>query len=163
MPTIAIGVSPTPGKDSYTASVPLSALEVDGTPPEEGDKVTFSVDATVKGVEGGTAQIEIDSINGEPVSQAAGEEESESPEEEEGEEQGAGGPPAGAGGGPSGPRSGADGVPLSGLNVGAGGPGMRGAAPGAASAVGRLGPMRKRNAQLKAALLKGAGRNPMGF
>jgi hypothetical protein len=86
--------------------VPLTALEEGGVPPEVGDKVSASFDATVKSVSGGTATLEIDSINGEPVSEEA----SETPEEEQGEEGEESTPPSGAGGGPSGPASGADGL-----------------------------------------------------
>lgn len=103
MATIAIGLSKGPA--GYTAKVPVNSLAEDGVPPEQGDSVSFSVDATVKSVSGGSATLSIDSINGEPVSEEA----AESPEEEAGEE-GQESPPAGAGGGPSGPASGADGI-----------------------------------------------------
>src|SRR5215471_19745466 len=102
MATIAIGISPKAG-GGYTADVPVNALQEDGVPPEQGDKVSFSVDATVKSVSGNTATLSIDAVNGEPVSEEA----AESPEEESQEESGA---PPGAGGGPSGPASGADGI-----------------------------------------------------
>jgi len=103
MATIAIGISK--GPKGYTADVPVNSLAEDGVPPEEGDTVSFSVDATVKSVSGGTATLSIDSINGEPVSEEA----AETPEEEAGEEGQENAPP-GAGGGPSGPASGADGI-----------------------------------------------------
>ena len=103
MPTIAIGIGKGPA--GYSAKVPVNSLAEDGVAPEEGDKVSFSVDATVKSVTGGTATIGIDSINGEPVSEEA----AESPGEEEGEEEQEGTPP-GPGQGPSGPSSGADGI-----------------------------------------------------
>jgi len=102
MATIAIGISPKSG-GGYTADVPVNSLQEDGVPPEVGDKVSASFDATVKSISGGTATLDIDSINGEPVSEEA----AESPEEEQGEEeQETGGP----GQGPSGPASGADGI-----------------------------------------------------
>ena len=105
MATIAIGVSPKAGGGS-TATVPLSALEQDGVPPEEGDTVSFSVDATVQSVSGGNATLKIDAVNGEPVGGAENEPEEEAEPEEEGQQ-----PPApAAGGGPSGPASGADGI-----------------------------------------------------
>ena len=104
MATLAIGISKSP-QGSYSADVPVSALEEGGVPPEEGDSVSFSVDATVQSVSGDTATLKIDSINGEPVSEEAG----ETPEEEQGEEGQEGATP-GAGGGPSGPSSGADGI-----------------------------------------------------
>jgi hypothetical protein len=99
--------------------VPINSLEEGGTPPEEGDKVQFSVDATVKSVSGSNAEISIDAINGEPVSEEAG----ETPEEEAGEEGQEGGAPpgaGGAGGGPSGPASGASPGPGLGLTPGLG-------------------------------------------
>src|SRR5215469_1132405 len=101
MATIAIGISPKAG-GGYTADVPVNSLQEDGVPPEEGDKVSFSVEATVRSVSGGTATLEIDSVNGEPVSEEA----AESPEEESSEE----GQESGPGQGPSGPASGADGI-----------------------------------------------------
>jgi len=104
MATIAIGISPKAG-GGYSADVPVNALQEDGVPPEEGDKVSFSVDATVKSVSGRTATLDITAINGEPVSEEA----AESPEEES-QEEGQEGAPPGAGGGPSGPASGADGI-----------------------------------------------------
>jgi hypothetical protein len=119
MANIAIGISPSTG--AYTAKVPVNSLEESGVPPEEGDKVQFSVEATVQSVSGGTATLEIDSVNGEPVSEEA----SETPEEEQGEEGQQGATP-GAGGGPSGTQSGAS--PGPGLGLGAG-PGLGGGLP----------------------------------
>jgi hypothetical protein len=103
MATIAIGISK--GPKGYTADVPVNSLAEDGVPPEVGDTVSASFDATVKSVSGGTATLSIDAINGEPVSEEA----AETPEEEAGEEGQENAPP-GAGGGPSGPASGADGI-----------------------------------------------------
>ena len=100
MPTIAIGVKPSPTGDA-TATVPVNSLSEDGVPPEEGDKIQCSVEGTVQSISGPNATISIDSINGEPVGEGAG---SESPEEEAGEEegQGAGGsPPTPAASGPN--------------------------------------------------------------
>ncbi len=102
MATIAIGISKGGG---YTARVPVNSLAEDGVPPEEGDKVQYSVEGTVQSVTGGTATISIDSVNGEPVAEEA----SETPEEETTEGASEGVPP-GAGGGPSGAASGADGL-----------------------------------------------------
>jgi hypothetical protein len=135
--------------------VPLNSLAEDGVAPEEGDKVSLSVDATVKSVTGGTATIGIDSINGEPVSEEA----AESPEEEAGEE-GEETPP-GPGQGPSGPSSGADGIgrPL-------------GAAPNRPmsqmmTSKGRKAPMMMPTgetlAQMGQRLRKGARGQPLGF
>jgi hypothetical protein len=119
MATIAIGIAPKAG-GNYEATVPVNALAESGVPPEEGDKVSFSVDATVQSVSGSNATLSIDSINGEPV----GEEASETPEEEQGEEGQQGAPP-GAGGGQT-P------VAASGP-VGALGGGLGGGAPGVSS------------------------------
>ena len=98
MATIAIGISPKAG-GGVTTQVPVNALAEDGVPPEEGDSVSFSVEGKVQSVEGGTATVEIDSINGEPV----GEEASESPEEEaaEGPEDNEGSDNPGSNPGPS--------------------------------------------------------------
>jgi hypothetical protein len=93
MATIAIGVDPTSG--SYICKVPVNSLAEDGTPPEEGDSVQYSVEGTVQSISGPTATVKIDSINGEPVSEEA----AESPEEEAGEEQGENAAGAGGGGG----------------------------------------------------------------
>jgi hypothetical protein len=94
MANIAIGISPSTG--AYTAKVPVNSLAESGVPPEEGDKVQFSVEGTVQSVSGSNATLSIDSVNGEPVSEEA----SETPEEEQGEEGQAGATPGGAGGTP---------------------------------------------------------------
>jgi hypothetical protein len=93
MATIAIGIGRNPS-GQYTCEVPVNSLAESGVPPEQGDKVQYSVEGTVQNISGPTATISIDSINGEPV----GEEASETPEEEQGEE-GQQGAPSGAGGG----------------------------------------------------------------
>lgn len=100
MATIAIGISKKPG-GSFTADVPVNSLAEDGVPPEEGDSVQFSCEGKVQSVQGSNATISIDSINGEPVSEEAG----ESPQEEGSEEgqQGAGGAGGGGAGGAGGP------------------------------------------------------------
>lgn len=72
MPTIAIGIGKTP-QGNPTATVPVDALSEDGVPPEENDKVSFSVEGTVQSVSGQNATISIDSINGEPVGEGGGE------------------------------------------------------------------------------------------
>jgi hypothetical protein len=130
MANIAIGISPSTG--GYTAKVPVNSLEESGVPPEEGDKVQFSVEATVQSVSGGTATLEIDSVNGEPVSEEA----SETPEEEQGEEGQQGATP-GAGGGPSGTQSGASPGPGMGLGGGLPRP-KRTAIPGLAALGNKL-------------------------
>ena len=89
------------GAGGYTAKIPLDLLAQDGVPPEQGDDVSFSVDATVKSVDAEDATVSITSVNGEPVN--------ESPADEAAEDQGdqsvgAGGPPqpGGQAGGASG-------------------------------------------------------------
>ena len=112
MATIAIGIGRNPS-GQYTCEVPVNSLAESGVPPEQGDKVQYSVEGTVQNISGPTATISIDSINGEPV----GEEASETPQEEQGEEGQEGAPP-GAGGGPSGSQSGAS--PIGALGGGLG-------------------------------------------
>ena len=86
------------GAGGYTAKIPLDLLAQDGVPPEQGDDVSFSVDATVKSVDAEDATVSITSVNGEPVN--------ESPADEAAEDQGdtGGGPPqpGGQAGGASG-------------------------------------------------------------
>jgi hypothetical protein len=85
------------GAGGYTAKIPLDLLAQDGVPPEQGDSVSFSVDATVKSVDAEDATVSIQSVNGEPVN--------ESPSDEAAEDQGdTGGPPqpGGQAGGASG-------------------------------------------------------------
>jgi hypothetical protein len=86
------------GSGGYTAKIPLDLLAQDGVPPEQGDDVSFSVEATVKSVDAEDATVSIQSVNGEPVN--------ESPSDEAAEDQGeaSGGPPqpGGQAGGASG-------------------------------------------------------------
>lgn len=98
MATIAIGISPKAG-GGYTCKVPVNSLEEDGVPPQEGDKVEYSVSGTVESVDGDDATVSIDSINGEPV----GEEASESSEEEASEEGQEGSNPGSSNPGPPNP------------------------------------------------------------
>lgn len=73
-----IGISATPKKSgSYTCTVPLDALEQDGVPPEQGDQVDYQISGTVQSVTDTDATVKIDSINGEPVTESAGEEAAE--------------------------------------------------------------------------------------
>jgi hypothetical protein len=154
MATIAIGISKGPA--GYSAKVPVNSLAEDGVPPEEGDKVSFSVDATVKSISGGSATLSIDSINGEPVSEEA----AETPEEEAGEEQGEGG---GAGAGPSGPASGADGIgrPLGAAPLRP--PGRTMTSKGRAALGGMLTPTGETTGQMAARLRKAAKGRPLPF
>jgi hypothetical protein len=55
------------GGGSATATVPVSALNVDGTAPQEGDTVNFSVEGTVKSISGKDAVVSINTIDGEDV------------------------------------------------------------------------------------------------
>jgi hypothetical protein len=92
-----IGISVKPKNGGATATVPVNALAQDGVPPEEGDKVSASIEGTVKSVDGNEATVSIDSINGEPVAEEA----AESPEEEASENTPGGGG-AGAAAAPAG-------------------------------------------------------------
>jgi hypothetical protein len=75
-----------------TATIPIDLLAQDGVPPEEGDDVSFSVDATVKSVSGDNATVSIQAVNGEPVNGGGGDD--ESGEDDTGDGGGAaGGPP----------------------------------------------------------------------
>jgi hypothetical protein len=129
MANIAIGISPSTG--AYTAKVPVNSLAESGVPPEEGDKVQFSVEGTVQSVSGSNATLSIDSVNGEPVSEEA----SETPSEEQGEEGQAGATP-GAGGGP-GTTPAAAGGPIMGPGMGMTSP-RRGTNPGLAALGAKL-------------------------
>ena len=90
-----IGIST--GGGGYTAKIPLDLLSQDGVPPEQGDSVSFSVDATVKSVDAEDATVSIQSVNGEPVNESASDEASEDQGDQGGPPQ-----PGGQAGGPSG-------------------------------------------------------------
>jgi hypothetical protein len=69
MASTVIGISAKPkSADTSTCSVPLDSLEQDGTPPAEGDSVSFSVDGTVQSIDGDNATVKIEAINGDPTS-----------------------------------------------------------------------------------------------
>lgn len=53
------------GKDELC--IPASSLDVDGTTPEVGDSVSFTVEGTVARSEGGDIYVKPSTINGEPV------------------------------------------------------------------------------------------------
>ena len=74
---IGISLKPKDGDESASATVPLDLLGEDGVPPEEGDDVSFSVDGTVKSIDGENATIDITAINGEPVKESASQEAAE--------------------------------------------------------------------------------------
>ena len=80
-----IGVKVTPkAGGGYTCKVPLDLLSEDGTPPAQGDSVSYSVDGTVQSTDAEDATVKITAVNGQPVA--------ESPDEETAEDQGSGGP-----------------------------------------------------------------------
>lgn len=93
-----IGVSASPS--SSTATIPIDLLAQDGVPPEEGDQVSFSVDASVKSVSGSNATVSITAVNGEPVS--GGDDDSAGPDDEDQGDQGGPPQPGGQAGGMSG-------------------------------------------------------------
>ena len=54
--------------DDGMISVPASSLSTgDGTPPDVGDKVTFTVEGTVTATEGGNVTVKPDTVNGDPL------------------------------------------------------------------------------------------------
>jgi hypothetical protein len=132
-------VSPKSG-GGYTAKIPLDLLSQDGVPPEQGDDVSFSVDATVKSVDAEDATVSITAVNGEPVNESAADEASE-------DDTG-----AGASGGP--PQPGGQAGGLSGAG-GRGGPVPKGVPLGGALSPSTL--------ALGAALRKKARGQPMPF
>ena len=70
-------VSVKPKSDgSYTCRVPLDLLSEDGASPA-GDSVSYSVDGTVQSVDGDSADIKIESVNGQPVDESAANEATE--------------------------------------------------------------------------------------
>lgn len=98
-----IGVSVKPKSGSYTCRVPLDLLSEDGTPPAEGDSVSYSVDGTVQSVDAEDAIVKVEAVNGQPVA--------ESPADETAEDSGAGAGPSTADMGAA-LRKGAKGQPL---------------------------------------------------
>ena len=134
-----VGVKPT-SSGSYTAKIPLDLLAQDGVPPEQGDTVSFSVDATVSSVDAEDATVKITSVNGEPVAESAADETAE----DQGD-QGAQGPPQPGG---QTPVAASKGVAL---------PGAAGVAPGV------RGPLSPATLALGAALKKKARGQPMPF
>ena len=71
------------GSGGYTAKIPLDLLSQDGVPPEQGDSVSFSVDATVSSVDADDATVKITAVNGEPVDGSGADDESTEPDENE--------------------------------------------------------------------------------
>jgi hypothetical protein len=72
-----IGVTVKPKGGGYTCRVPLDLLSEEGTPPEQGDSVSYSVDGTVQSTDAEDAVIKITAINGEPVDESASDEAAE--------------------------------------------------------------------------------------
>jgi hypothetical protein len=135
----------------YTAKIPLDLLAQDGVPPEQGDDVSFSVDATVKSVDADDATVSITSVNGEPVSGSGADDESTEPDEDE-----ATPAPGGSTGGPPQPGGQAGGA------SGAGGKGWPVKAAVVAP-VRPVGPISPQTAAIGAALRKRAKGQPMPF
>jgi len=71
-----IGVSVSP-KGGYTCKVPLDLLSEDGTPPAQGDQVSYSVDGTVQSTDAEDATVKITAVNGQPVAESPADEASE--------------------------------------------------------------------------------------
>src|SRR5258705_12281939 len=73
MPPALIGesIKPTAG-GGYTCKVPLDLLSEDGTPPAQGDSVSYSVDGTVQSVDTEDATVKITAVQGQPVGSRAG-------------------------------------------------------------------------------------------
>jgi hypothetical protein len=133
-----IGVKASGG--GYTAKIPLDLLAQDGVPPEQGDSISCSIDATVQSVDAEDATVKITSVNGEPVDESASDEASED------EDQGGPPQPGGQAGGASG--AGGKGWPVKAAVV----------AP-----VRPVGPISPQTAALGAALRKRAKGQPMPF
>ena len=125
----------------YTAKIPLDLLAQDGVPPEQGDSISCSIDATVKSVDAEDATVSITSVNGEPVDESASDEATE----DQGDQ---GGPPQ-----PGGQAGGAS---------GAGGKGWP-AKAAVVAPVRPVGPISPQTAALGAALRKRAKGQPMPF
>jgi hypothetical protein len=144
-----VGVKASPS--SSTATIPIDLLAQDGVPPEQGDTVNFSVDATVKSVDGDNATVSITAVNGEPVDDSSAEESTE----DEDQDQGAAAPP----GGPPQPGGQAGG------SSGAGGRGWpaKGAAIGGIAPVRPVGPISPSTLAMGAALRKKAKGQPLPF
>lgn len=63
-------ISPAPSSATASAGtvpVPLTALAIDGTPPAAGDDVSFSVAGRIVAIDGEMAQVEVASINDQPM------------------------------------------------------------------------------------------------
>lgn len=131
-----------PASGGYTAKIPLDLLSQDGVPPETGDTISCSIDATVKSVDAEDATVSIQSVNGEPVN--------ESPADEAAEDQGDTGESSG---GPPQPGGQAGGM------SGAGGKGW----PVKGAAVGRVSPLSPATLALGNALRKKAKGQPLPF
>lgn len=65
-------ITPEPSSSSSakTVPVPLAALAVDGTNPEQGDEVTFTTKGKIASIEGENAMVEVTEVNDQPVASA---------------------------------------------------------------------------------------------
>ena len=52
--------------------VPLAALAIDDAKPQPGDPVDLTATGSLSSIDGESAEVEIDSLNGQPVPQDAG-------------------------------------------------------------------------------------------
>jgi hypothetical protein len=50
-----------------TVPVPLAALAVDGVSPAQGDNVSFTVTGRIVSAEGQSAQVQVETINDQPI------------------------------------------------------------------------------------------------
>lgn len=76
-PDLMIAVGDESGGGSEV-TVPTELLELSGPAPKEGDSISFQVDGKVTGIDGGSATISIEKVNGEAL--GGGEEAEVAPE-----------------------------------------------------------------------------------
>lgn len=62
-------VSPNPSSQpsAGTVPVPLESLAVEGVPPAQGDSVQFTVAGRIVSIDGATAQVQVETVNEQPV------------------------------------------------------------------------------------------------
>ena len=78
-PTTTPPDAPT-GNKTCALSVPLTALANEGGTPAPGDAVNLTITGTVASVNGDNAQIDIETVNGNPVDDGDGDEAQSDPE-----------------------------------------------------------------------------------
>lgn len=61
------------GGGSNEVEVPLESLVIDGHPPQEGDTVDFAIEARVSRIDGDSAYVVPEKVNGQDVEQEANE------------------------------------------------------------------------------------------